>query len=438
MAHDIIMPVLGMNQDTGTLVRWLHQAGDHVQQGDPVMEIATDKITVEIEAPATGVLDGLAAQAGEEVPVGQTVALILAEGETVPPSHPAPPTAPLSKAITSSVIEASPVARRLAAHYGIELQDIPYTGPRLQRQDVEAYLAQSALPTVETPQQTPQRIPASPKARRRAREQGLALQAIRGTGPEGAVLAADVEAHVSVVETTVPETAAPALREATHSPGRLWQVMAQRLTESWQTVPHFYVSRTVDAGPLQEWQAACQQKYTERVTLTDLLLKVLGVSLQEHPHLNASWQATDGTLQLHPEVNIGLAVAVAEGLLVPVIHNTAGQSIRDIAVQRDRLVTAAQSGTLTLADMTGGTFSLTNLGMLGVERFAAIVNPPEAAILAVGAVRDRVVPVAGGPVIRPMMEITLSCDHRAVDGATAARFLQTLVQYLEAPLLLLD
>ncbi len=426
MPHDIIMPVLGMNQDTGTLVRWLRQEGERVAQGDPVMEIATDKITVEIEAPADGILAGLAAREGEEVPTGQTVALILAEGETAPAPTSTPPPVAAPQASTPR-IAASPVARRLAASHGVDLQDVPHAGARIQREDVEAYLAQ--LPT-QSP--VPDRILASPKARRLAREQGLELQQISGTGPEGAVLAADVEAYVPA-----PEVEAPERPDTGHTPGRLWQVMARRLTESWQTVPHFYVSQTVDAGQLQDWQTSCRQKYPEKVTLTDLIVKVLAVSLREHPRLNASWQP-DSTIQVHGAVNIGLAVAVADGLLVPVIHEADEKGIREIAVQRDHLVAASQSGSLTLAEMTGGTFSLTNLGMFGVERFGAIVNPPEAAILAVGAVRDQVVAVNGTPAVRPMMEITLSCDHRAVDGATAARFLRTLVQYMEAPLLLLD
>ncbi len=425
MAHDIIMPVLGMNQDTGTLVRWLRQEGDRVAQGDPVMEIATDKITVEIEAPADGTLAGLAAREGEEVPVGQTVALILAEGETAPVTPSSAVPAPVSPA-PAPRIEASPVARRLAASHGVDLQAVPHAGTRIQREDVEAYLAQ------QPPAPVAGRILASPKARRLAREQGIDLEAVSGTGPEGAVLAADVAAFVPA-----PTAAMPVPASTVHAPGRLWQVMAQRLTESWRTVPHFYLSHTVDAGQLQDWQTACRHKYTERVTLTDLIVKVLAAALREHPRLNASGQA-DGTIQIHEDVNVGLATAVADGLLVPVIHKADQQSVRDIAVQRDHLVAAAQAGSLTLAEMTGGTFSLTNLGMLGVERFAAIVNPPEAAILAVGTVRDQVVPVDGTPAVRPMMEITLSCDHRVLDGATAARFLQTLVQYMEAPLLLLD
>lgn len=422
MARELIMPVLGMNQDTGTLVRWLCQEGDRVQKGDAVMEIATDKITVEIEAPAAGVLSQIRAQEGEEIPVGQTVALIVAEGETAParakPARAEEAAPPASR----STPAASPVARRLAEARGIDWRAVPTQGKRIAKEDVEAYLAQRQGVASD-------RVLASPKARRLAREQGADLAQIRGSGPHGAVLAADLDVE------SVPSPAAPADRA--QPPGRLWQVMARRLTESWQSIPHFYLARSVDATQLQAWRKACQDKYQPRITLTDLLVKVLGVALSEHPKLNASWR-DDGAIVRHPEINVGLAVAVPDGLLVPVIPAAQRKAVPDIAAARERLVAAARKGALAPDDMTGGTFTVTNLGMFGVERFGAIINPPEAAILAVGAVRDQVVPVDGQPGVRPVLELTLSCDHRVADGAAAARFLQTLVGYLEAPLLLLD
>lgn len=422
MARELIMPALGMNQDTGTLVRWLCQEGDRVQKGDAVMEIATDKITVEIEAPAAGVLSQIRAQEGEEIPVGQTVALIVAEGETAParakPARAEEAAPPASR----STPAASPVARRLAEARGIDWRAVPTQGKRIAKEDVEAYLAQRQGVASD-------RVLASPKARRLAREQGADLAQIRGSGPHGAVLAADLDVE------SVPSPAAPADRA--QPPGRLWQVMARRLTESWQSIPHFYLARSVDATQLQAWRKACQDKYQPRITLTDLLVKVLGAALSEHPELNASWR-DDGAIVRHPEINVGLAVAVPDGLLVPVIPAAQRKAVPDIAAARERLVAAARKGALAPDDMTGGTFTVTNLGMFGVERFGAIINPPEAAILAVGAVRDQVVPVDGQPGVRPVLELTLSCDHRVADGAAAARFLQTLVGYLEAPLLLLD
>ena len=431
MAHDIIMPVLGMNQDTGTLVRWLRTAGASVSKGDPVIEIATDKITVELEAPADGILSAWLAAEGDEVPVGQAMAYVLAEGEEIPEEAPVPavaqPADPASAPHSpASRVAASPVARRLAASHGLNLSDIPAPGGRIGRQDVEAYLARQAQPV-------PGKPLASPKARRQAREASVDLAQVPGSGPEGAVLAADLEAWMARQAPPVP--AAPVADTVVPSPK--WQVMAQRLTECWQTVPHFYLSRTADATQLQAWRQACRERHDQRITVTDLLVKVLAASLRAHPPLNASWQE-NGTILRHRDVNIGLAVAVADGLLVPVIRQADQLSVLQIAAERERLVAAAQADRLAMADMEGGTFSVTNLGMFGVERIGPIIKPPEAAILGVGAVKEQVVPVDGQPAIRPMMDLTLGCDHRALEGATVSRFLQTLVACLEAPLLLLE
>ncbi|MCY4522548.1 MAG: dihydrolipoamide acetyltransferase family protein [Caldilineaceae bacterium] len=434
MPHEVIMPVLGMNQDTGTLLRWLRREGDAVAVGDPVMEIATDKITVEIESPADGVLAGLSAAEGEEVPVGRAVAWVLEPGESLPADTPAAPAAepgpvPAGEAglpgTPARLPAASPVARRLAAELGIDLAEIAGSGGRITKADVERHHA--AAQAHEGP------VLASPKARRLARERGLELAAISGSGPDGAVLTADVEAFASAARDVPGPPAADAVEL---EPSRMWQVMASRLTESWQTVPHFYLSRTVDASQMLAWRDALRRQGREDITVSDLLLRITAASLREHPRLNASWR--DGHIQQHPQVNIGMAVAVADGLLVPVFHDAGKLSLSELADRRRHLVQAARAGQLTLPEMTGGTFSITNLGMFGVEEFKAIVNPPEAAILAIGAIRDAVVAVQGEPAVRPVFNLTLSCDHRAVDGALAARFLATLHERMETPMLLLD
>lgn len=435
MPHEVIMPVLGMNQDTGTLLRWLRREGDAVAVGDPVMEIATDKITVEIESPADGVLAGLSAAEGEEVPVGRAVAWVLGPGESLPAGTPAAPAVepgpvPAGEAglpgTPARLPAASPVARRLAAELGIDLAEIAGSGGRITKADVERHHA-AAQAQVEGP------VLASPKARRLARERGLELAAISGSGPDGAVLTADVEAFASAAKDVPGPPAAGAVEL---EPSRMWQVMASRLTESWQTVPHFYLSRTVDASQMLAWRDALRRQGREDITVSDLLLRITAASLREHPRLNASWR--DGHIQQHPQVNIGMAVAVADGLLVPVFHDAGKLSLSELADRRRHLVQAARAGQLTLPEMTGGTFSITNLGMFGVEEFQAIVNPPEAAILAIGAIRDAVVAVQGEPAVRPVFNLTLSCDHRAVDGALAARFLATLHERMETPMLLLD
>lgn len=435
MPHEVIMPVLGMNQDTGTLLRWLRREGEAVAAGDPVMEIATDKITVEIESPADGVLAGLSAAEGEEVPVGRAVAWVLAPGEALPADAPAAPVAepepaPVGEAGLSGppsrTPASSPVARRLAAELGIDLADVQGTGGRITKADVERHHV-AAQAQAEGP------VLASPKARRLARERGLDLAVIPGRGPGGAVLAADVEGFVPAVR-DVPGPVPAAAAEL--EPSRMWQVMASRLTESWQTVPHFYLSRTVDATQLLAWRDALRRQGREGIAISDLLLRITAASLRAHPRLNASWR--DGRIQLHPQVNIGMAVAVEDGLLVPVFHEADTLSLSALADRRRHLVEAARAGQLTLTEMTGGTFSITNLGMFGVEEFKAIVNPPEAAILAIGAIRDAVVAVQGEPAVRPVFNLTLSCDHRAVDGALAARFMATLHERMETPMLLLD
>lgn len=432
MPHELIMPVLGMNQDTGVLVRWLIQQGDAVTAGDPVMEIATDKITVEIESPASGVLAGITAKEGEEVPVGQVVGWVLEPGEALPEPSPSytppdpttrqPPTqrsAPRSKAD----VPASPVARRLADELGIDLADVESAGDRIAKADVERHHAAR-----QTAQPGPQL--ASPKARRMARERGLDLKSISGSGPEGAVLATDVEQFARVESADVP------VRAVELKPSRMWQVMAERLTESWQNIPHFYLARTVDASQLLAWRDALKRQGREAITVSDLLMRITALTLHDHPRMNASW--VGGRIQQHANVNIGMAVAVEDGLLVPVFHDTDRLTLSELADRRQYLVQAARGGTLTLPEMTGGTFSITNLGMFGVEEFAAIVNPPEAAILAIGAIRDQAVAVRGEVAVRPVFKLTISCDHRAVDGALAARFLATLHERMETPMLLLD
>ncbi len=435
MPHEVIMPVLGMNQDTGTLLRWLRGEGDAVTVGDPVMEIATDKITVEIESPADGVLAGLSAAEGEEVPVGRAVAWVLEPGESLPADTPAAPAAEPGPVSTGEaalpgtparIPAASPVARRLAAELGIDLTQVAGTGGRITKADVERHHA-AAQAQVEGP------VLASPKARRLAREGGLDLAAISGSGPDGAVLTADVEAFASEAR----DVPGPLPTDAVElEPSRMWQVMASRLTESWQTVPHFYLSRTVDATQLLAWRDALRRQGREDITISDLLLRITAVSLRDHPRLNASWR--DGRIHQHPQVNIGMAVAVEDGLLVPVFHAADTLSLSELADRRRHLVQGARTGQLTLPEMTGGTFSITNLGMFGVEEFKAIVNPPEAAILAIGAIREAVVAVQGEPAVRSVFNLTLSCDHRAVDGALAARFLATLHERMETPMLLLD
>ena len=438
MPKEVIMPALGMAQDEGVLLRWLKKEGEMVTAGEPLMEVATDKVDVQVEAPASGLLTAVTAQEGDEIPVGQVIALIAAEGEELPAKPVSAPLAtdmedsegePPAQSVPSQSRVPSPVAARMAAQHGIDLADVPAVGGRISREDIEAHMRTAGAGV---------RVLASPKARRLARERGIDLASLAGNGPQGAVLAADVPLTVqppteSITQPQpVPAPAASPPDQPTVS--RMWQIMAQRLTASWTSVPHFYLVREVDATGLQGWRSLLASKTPDRVnvTYTDLLTKLTALSLARFPRLNASWR--DGEILFNPDINIGLAVAVPEGLLVPVVHKADQLQVQDIAARRTDLVARANRASLLPDDFAGGTFTISNLGMYGVDAFNAIVNPPQAAILAVARITDRVVAVDGQPAVRPMLTLTLSCDHRAVDGVMAAQFLDALAALIEEPL----
>jgi pyruvate dehydrogenase E2 component (dihydrolipoamide acetyltransferase) len=449
MSKDVVMPALGMSQETGLLIEWLKADGEAITKGEPLMVVETDKATEEIEVPASGILANVAAGAGDDVPVGQVIAIILAPGEKAPAAAKSPPVAVAESvapprpagapAIESPSHPVSPQAARIAADQRVDLSQVEPRGDRIQKADVLAYLAGQQLQG--RPAATDGRSLASPKARRLAAENKLDLAAISGSGPDGAVLADDVEnAVASLVEAppagvAPPGVTLPAGAEVIPT-SRKWQIMAQRLGEAWRTIPHFYLKRDVGAGRLADWLESARQRAAEKITYTDLLIKLAAAALRKHSRVNASW--IDGQIIANPEVNVGLAVAVEDGLVVPVIRQADTLNLSQIAARRIELVSAAREGGLSLVDLQGGTFTVSNLGMFGVDEFSAIVNPPQAAILATGRIAERVVPVAGQPAVRSMMTLTLSCDHRVVDGARGAQFLEELAQWIEDPLALLD
>ncbi len=447
MAKDVVMPALGMAQETGILLQWLKAPGETVAKGEPLMEVETDKAAVEVEAPASGVLAQVTAQPGDEIPVGQVIARILTPEEAAleTPS----PALPLKEG--GGI--ASPVAARMAAEHNLDLNQIKPDGGRIQKADVLAYLETNVddgrRPSGRSGAVGGGRQLASPKARRLAIEHGLELATLKGSGPDGAVLAADVEAAQKrrgeeIRATELESKEAPAFQPAslpTTPPSslpvsRMWQVMAQRLTESWTTIPHFYLVAEANATALIQWREQALSRATEKITFTDLLVKLVAAALCRHPRLNARWD--NNTIVLNQAINVGLAVAVEEGLLVPVIHDADRLGLNEIAARRKEIVAKAQSSKLSLDDLSGGTFTISNLGMYGVDAFNAIVNPPQVAILALGRIAERVVPVNGQPAVQPMLTMTLSCDHRVVDGARAAQFLQTLAELVAEPLRLLD
>ena len=442
MATDVILPALGMSQDTGKIVQWLKGEGEPVAKGEPLLEVETDKATVEIEAPADGVLARVAASAGDDVPVGQVIAVILAPDEVTPAPSLEAEQQPAMEAKQRVPLAASPLASRIAAEHNLDLSQVQSPGRRIQKADVLAYLhdQEKAAPT-----QTTVRLKmASPKARRLAREQGKDLAAIAGSGPGGAVLAADVLALSVETPSAVLEAAVqpPAARSAAPDSGsgelalsHTWRIMAERTTQSWTGTPHFYLVREVNANRLIAWREHALKRSNEKVTYSDLLVKIVAAALLVHPRLNAVWN--EGKLILQQEIHLGLAVAIEEGLVVPIIHRPDKLNLGEIARQRRELVAKAQAGKLRPADLSGGTFTISNLGMYHVDAFNAIINQPQAAILAVGRIAERVVPINGQPAVQPMMVLTLSCDHRAVDGARGAQFLDTVANYVEEPLELL-
>jgi pyruvate dehydrogenase E2 component (dihydrolipoamide acetyltransferase) len=412
MATEVIMPALGMAQDTGILLRWLKQPGDQVSKGELIMEIETDKATVEIEATASGILANVNAQEGDEIPVGQVIALLLGPGESAPASPATqPPAGPISKASGDPVSaktdgngrSVSPVAARAAARHKVDLAQVKTAGDRVVKADVLAHVERISGPRAVSASGL---ILASPKARRLAVERGLELGQISGSGPDGAVLASDV---LSVSSQSIQPDALILASESTSQTlevSNAWRVMAERLIQSWTTVPHFYLVREVDATGLMSWRNAVKDRYTEKITVTDLLVKVVAAALN--------------------------------GLVVPVLHDAHLLRLPQIARRRVEVVERAQSSKLKLDDLQGGSFTISNLGMFGIDAFSAIVNPPQAAILAVGRIADRVVAVNKQIEIRPMMVLTLSADHRVIDGARGAQFMNTLTGLFEEPLKLLD
>ncbi len=414
MPTNVIMPALELAQETGKVLHWLKSPGDTVTKGEALVEIETDKITVEIEAPASGVLRDVTARAGDVVPVGTTIALIVAAGDTGAASPPA-------------AVKASPLARKIAQEHGVDLAQVKAPGGKIEKADVLAHVASQAPPAIvdgrAAPPTAARLTAASPKARRLAAERGLDLTTLRGSGPGDAVLVADVPAAASARPAQTPAV------------GSVWRIMAERMTASWTTAPHFYLVREVNVSRLVTWRERASTQTGARITYTDLLVRIVAAALAQHPRVNASWR--DGGIVQNSDVNIGLAVAIDDGLVVPVIRRADTLNLAEIAARREDVVGRAQAGRLRPADIQGGGFTISNLGMYGVDAFSAIVNPPQAAILAVGRIADRVAAVNGQAVVQPTMVLTLSCDHRALDGARGAQFLGALAELIEEPLALL-
>jgi pyruvate dehydrogenase E2 component (dihydrolipoamide acetyltransferase) len=387
MAISVVMPALEMAQETGKLVAWRKKEGEPVAKGETLLEVETDKAVMEIESPGDGILAAVKVHEGGEVPVGQIIAWIVRPGEAPPPE--------VATSETSGRTVTSPT--------------------------------RSAAVTQISEQQAGADPKISPKARRLARERGVDISGLRGSGPEGAILAEDVLASVTPSATA----ASPNLEEL----GPVARLMAERTAQSWTTVPHFFVVREVDAGALVQARdnltAVLEKTRGVRPTHTDLLIALVARVLLKHPRLNASWTGTG--IRLNKHVHIGVAMAVHDGVVTAVFHQADKTDLAEIAIQRRELADRAKAGRLRPEDISGATFTITNLGMYNVDAFSAIIIPPQAAILAIGRIADRIVPVDGHPGIRPMMTMTLSSDHRVVDGARAAAFVNDVAEALREP-----
>jgi pyruvate dehydrogenase E2 component (dihydrolipoamide acetyltransferase) len=388
MAISVVMPALEMAQETGKLLAWRKKEGERVTKGEPLLEIETDKAVVEVEAPGDGVLAGVTADVGAVIPVGETIAWLVAPGEKPP----------------AKVATAAPAARAASG---------------MERSAVTASQA-SAQPATSVPQ-------ISPKARRLAKELGVDITRLRGSGPDGTITAEDVQAFADAKSTSAPPGA--------ESLSQIARLMAERTTRSWTSVPHFFLVREVDASGLVDTSKKLgpeiEKTHGARLTITDLLVALVAKVLVKHPRMNSSWMGEG--IRSNPDINISVAMAVKDGVVGAVIHKANATQLGEISVQRRDLTDRARAGRLRPSDISGGTFTISNLGMYKVDAFSAIIAPPQAAILAVGSISDRVVPVDGKPGIRPMMTMTLSSDHRVVDGAKAAEFLSELAEAIREP-----
>lgn len=464
MAKPVIMPRFGMTQEEATIVRWLVKEGAWVEQGDPLCEVTTDKINMEVEAPVDGILAGIRFAEGETVPVTETIAYLLAKGEALPepPSglpaaSPSPDRAPARPAAGPQPeastgdggIKATPVARRMAAAERVELASIPGSGleGRVTRHDVERFL--STRPPA-SPPVSPQALPgspgltakvrASPAARRLARQQGVPLESVAGSGPSGRVQGWDVAsaAAAALQSSAPPEPAAPAPLPAGRQPRvipleGMRRTIAERMQASAQQAPHITLTMDIDMGRAQ----AMREDFNARlrgeqasISMTAVLVKACAAALKEHPLLNSYFR--ENQILVMPQINVGVAVAIEDGLIVPVVRDADQKSLYQIGQEVASLSRRARQGALRPQDVVDGTFTLSNLGMFGVDHFTAIINPPQVAILAAGRVARRFVPDEyDRPAPRSMMTVTLSVDHRVIDGAGAARFLNTLRGILE-------
>lgn len=456
MAKKVIMPRFGMTQEEGTIVNWIVEDGEYVERGDPLCEVTTDKVNMEVEAPGDGILAGIRYTAGDTVPVTEVIAYILAEGESLPEEKSKRKPSPKDSGVImppaefpgdDKRIKATPVARRMATVEGLELDGIPGSGKEgtITRQDLEVFLSGKPKEARLPPAQGDVR--ATPAARRLAREKHIDLGEIKGSGPGGRVQGWDVQDAVQQLAHEGELASRSAQLETEKVTGiplqgslpvvlkleGIRRTIAERMQASWQTIPHIAFSVDIDMGRVIAMRENINARLSDElspVSMTAVMVKACAAALRQHPRLNSYFRADK--ILLMQEVNIGVAVALEEGLIVPVVNQADLKPLIQIAQEISDLSQRARRGDLSPQDVVDGTFTLSNLGMFAVDHFTAIINPPQVAILAAGRIAKRFIPdEAGNPVWRSMMTVTLSVDHRVIDGVEAARFLSTLCDILE-------
>jgi pyruvate dehydrogenase E2 component (dihydrolipoamide acetyltransferase) len=444
MATAVILPKFGFTLESSKIVRWLVSEGDRVREGDPLCEVETDKVNMEVEATADGVVAAIQYPAGADVPVTNVICYILKPGESADavaegaaaatPTPAQPVTSAAQKAGNGVPVNASPLAIRIAEEHGIDLASVRGSGAggKITRADVEALIAAKGE----------QKIRATPAARRIAAENAVELSAVTGTGPRGRIQGTDVAA--AVAQKPAVALAAPPIPTPMPEPQHgnrviklegMRRTIAARMQQSFQQAPHTFFEANIDTAGIDALRARLKAR-NEKLSVTSIIVKACAWTLKRHPYLNAT--LTGDEITLWSDCNIGVAVALENGLIVPVVQKVDGKSLQTIQTEIDDLAARARSNALRLNDLADGTFTVSNLGMYGIDRFTAIINPPQVAILAVGrAVRQFVPDENGSPVAKSLVSLTLSTDHRVVDGAQAAQFMADLRQVLEDPMLLL-
>ncbi len=458
MPTPFIMPKFDMDQETATVVEWLKKEGESVEIDEKVLVVETDKVAIDVPAPAGGTLSRISVEPGDVVPVTTVIAYILAEGESEADlpiqddvsSSPATvePVSDHQEETSKTPIVGTPVAKRMARELGINLIDVPTKNDRITKVDVERYLANrnDVAPEDSAPIRSRVTVPATPAARRLAKDLDLDLASISASGPRGRVQATDVRSAAEQRSAGEMEHPAQSDRAAERQPlVGMRRTIAKRMQASFHTAPHIALTIEVDVSQLEQTRTrmnallkeAVPEEKAKKVTITALLVRIIAWALARHPYVNAS--LIEEEIYLWKEVNVGVATAIDDGLIVPVIHQADRLTVGEINDQLIDLATKARSGQLSLEKVHGGTFTLSNLGMFGIQQFRAIINPPESAVLAVGQVRRKpvVVDAEDNVEVRPVMSLTLSADHRIIDGVAAARFLSDITKAIETPDLLL-